>query len=109
MYAIIDSRGRQYKVAVGKTVRFDRGPYEPGAVVSLDKVLAIVDGVNTICGTPYVTGARVLAQAVGNEKSKKVLVYKQRPRKVYRKMRGHRQPFTILKINDIRLEVDSGS
>jgi large subunit ribosomal protein L21 len=109
MYAIIDNGGKQYKVAVGETIKVERGPYEPGAAISIDKVLAIVDGTNTICGTPYVTGAKVLAEAVGNGKSKKVLVYKQRPRKVYRKMRGHRQPFTILKINDIRLEVDSGS
>jgi large subunit ribosomal protein L21 len=108
MYAIIDNGGKQYKVEVGKTIKFEGGPYEQGVAISIDRVLAIVDGANTICGTPYVTGAKVLAEAVGNGKSKKVLVYKQRPRKVYRKIRGHRQPFTILKINDIHLEVDNG-
>jgi len=103
MHAIVEMGGKQYKVAVGETIKVEKGSYETGATFNIDKVLAVVDGPNTICGTPYVSGAEVTAEAVGNGKSKKVLVHKQRPRKVYRKMRGHRQQFSMLKISGIRV------
>jgi large subunit ribosomal protein L21 len=109
MHAIVEMGGKQYKVAVGETIKVEKGSYETGATVNIDKVLAVVDGSNTICGTPYVNGAEVTAEAVGNGKSKKVLVYKQRPRKVYRKMRGHRQQFSMLKINEIRFGGNDGT
>lgn len=103
MYAIIETGGRQYKVASGDTIKVDRIPSEPGAVVDIGKVLAVVDGEKTVLGTPYVRGAEVKAEVVGNGKAKKVLVYKKRPRRVYEKLCGHRQQFTTLKIKEITL------
>jgi len=109
MHAIVEMGGKQYKVAVGETIKVEKGSYETGATFNIEKVLAVVDGSNTLCGTPYVNGAEVTAEAVGNGKSKKVLIYKQRPRKVYRKLTGHRQQFSMLKINEIRVGGYDGS
>jgi len=103
MYAIIESGGKQYKVAVGDSVRVDKLSSEFGASIVIEKVLAIIDGTNTVFGTPYVTGAEVKAEVVGTEKARKVLIYKKRPRRVYEKLRGHRQPFTSVKITDVSL------
>lgn len=103
MYAIIETGGKQYKVSSGDTVKVDKISSEPGAIVDLEKVLAIADGSKTILGTPFVKGAAVKAEVVGAGKAKKILVYKKRPRRVYEKLRGHRQPFTTLKIKEIFL------
>ncbi len=102
MYAIIETGGKQYKVASGDTVKVDAIPSEPGAVLDLDRVLAVIDGDKTVVGTPYLKGAEVKAEVVGNGKARKVLVYKKRPRRVYEKLRGHRQQFTTLKITEVR-------
>ena len=102
MYAIIETGGKQYTVAPGDTVRVEKISSEPGAVVDIGKVLAVVDGEKTAIGDPYVRGAEVKAEVVGNGKARKVLVYKKRPRRVYEKLRGHRQPFTTLKIKEIQ-------
>ena len=101
MYAIIEAGGKQYKVSSGNTVRVDMISSEPGAILALEKVLLIVDGAKTVVGAPYVKGAEVKAEVVGIGKAKKVLVYKKRPRRVYEKLTGHRQPFTTLKIKEI--------
>ena len=103
MYAIIETGGKQYKVSSGDTLKVDLISSEPGAILDLDKVLAIVDGTKTVLGTPYVKGAEVKAEVMGTGKAKKVLVYKKRPRRVYEKLRGHRQPFTTLKIKEVNL------
>ena len=101
MYAIVEAGGKQYKVSSGDTVKVDMISSETGAVLNLQKVLIIVDGSNTVVGTPYVKGAEIKAEVVGTGKAKKVLVYKKRPRRVYEKLTGHRQPFTTLKIKEI--------
>lgn len=100
MYAIIETGGKQYKVSSGNTLKVDKLSSE-GTSVTIDKVLAIMDGEKTIYGTPYINGAGVKAEIIGTGKAKKVIVYKQRPRKVYRKLTGHRQQFTMLKINEV--------
>jgi large subunit ribosomal protein L21 len=74
---------------------------EPGAILALEKVFLIVDGAKTVVGAPYVKGAEVKAEVIGTGKTRKVLVYKKRPRRVYEKLTGHRQPFTTLKIKEI--------
>lgn len=102
MYAIIETGGKQYKVSAGDTLKVDKLSSEDTSI-TLDKVLAIMDGTKTVLGSPYVKGAEVKAEILGTEKAKKVIVYKQRPRKVYRKLRGHRQQFTKLKINEVSL------
>jgi large subunit ribosomal protein L21 len=101
MYAIVEASGKQYKVSSGDTIRVEKLAAEPGAVVDLERVLAVIDGQKTVLGTPYVKGAEVKAEVVGSGKDKKVLVYKKRPRRVYEKLRGHRQPFTTLKIKEV--------
>ncbi|HYA31880.1 MAG TPA: 50S ribosomal protein L21 [Thermodesulfovibrionales bacterium] len=101
MYAIVEEGGKQYKVSSGDTVKVDLISSEPGTIVDLRKVLVIVDGPKTVVGTPYVKGAEIKAEVVGMGKAKKVLVYKKRPRRVYEKLNGHRQPFTTLKIKEI--------
>jgi large subunit ribosomal protein L21 len=101
MYAIIETGGKQYKVSSGDTVKVDLIASEPGAILDMGKVLLIADGEKTVVGTPYVKGAEVKAEVLGSGKARKVLVYKKRPRRVYEKLTGHRQPFTTLKIKDI--------
>ena len=101
MYAIIEEGGKQYKVSSGDTVKVDMISSEPGAIVDLRKVLLVADGSKTVVGTPYVQGAEIKAEVVGNGKARKVLVYKKRARRVYEKLNGHRQPFTMLKIKEI--------
>jgi large subunit ribosomal protein L21 len=101
MYAIIESGGKQYKVVPGGTLRVEKLPLEQGSEVVLDKVVMVSKEDESICGSPYVSGAKVLANVEETGKAKKVLVYKQKPRKASRKLRGHRQPYTSLKIKEI--------
>ena len=101
MYAIIETGGRQYTVSSGDTLHVDLIP-SGSTNITINKVLAIIDGNNAVFGSPYITGAAVEADILGTGKAKKVLVYKKRPRRVYEKLRGHRQPFTTLKIKEIR-------
>lgn len=101
MYAIIETGGKQYKVIAGGNINVEKLPAETGAAVTLDKVLAIVTDDKNITGAPYIKGAVVKAEVTGSGKGKKVIIHKQRPRKVYRKTNGHRQQYTALKINEI--------
>ncbi|HET6514764.1 MAG TPA: 50S ribosomal protein L21 [Thermodesulfovibrionales bacterium] len=103
MYAIIETGGRQVAVAAGDTVKVDKLSLEPGTGIQIDRVLAVVDGTKTVCGSPYVSGAEVKAEVVGTIKERKVLVYKKRPRRVYEKLRGHRQPYTVVKITEVNV------
>lgn len=103
MYAIIESGGKQYKVVPGGTLKVEKLSLEKGSEVILDKVLMVSQEDKSIYGSPYVSGAKVLATVDGIGKAKKVIVFKQRPRKASRKLNGHRQPYTSLKINEIVL------
>ena len=104
MYAIIENNGKQYKVFPGETVSIEKITQETGADIVLDKVLFIKKDEKAILGAPYINGAKVLASVEKTERSDKIMVFKQRPRKVYRKIIGHRQPYTSLKIKEIILE-----
>ncbi len=104
MYAIVENGGKQYRVSPGKTIRVQKLSLERGADIILDKVLMVSKEDLCIYGSPYVSGAKVLASIEDTGKARKVLVYKQKPRKVYRKLRGHRQPYTSLRIKEIVLE-----
>lgn len=101
MYAIIETGGKQFKVSSGDTIKVEKLSSKAGTDISLEKVLAIIDDSKTVLGNPYLSGANVKAEVTGSGKSEKVIVYKQRPRKVYRKLRGHRQEYTTLKIKDV--------
>ena len=101
MYAIIETGGKQYKVAEGDTLFIEKLPVEAGDSVTFDKVLAIIDGDNATFGTPVVNGAKVDASVVKNGKGKKVMIFKYNPKKGYRKRQGHRQPYTKITIGKI--------
>ena len=101
MYAIIETGGKQYKVTEGDTLFIEKLPQEAGETVTFDKVLAILDGDNATFGTPVVAGAKVDASIVKNGKGKKVLIFKYKPKKGYRKRQGHRQPYTKVTIGKI--------
>ena len=101
MHAIIETGGKQYKVAEGDTLFIEKLPQEAGETVTFDKVLAILDGDNATIGAPVVEGAKVEASIVKNGKGKKILVFKYKPKKGYRKRQGHRQPYTKVTIGKI--------
>jgi large subunit ribosomal protein L21 len=104
MYAIIENGGKQYKVFPGQTIRIEKLSLDNGADFTLEKVLMVNKEDKSIYGAPYVSGARVIASVENTGKARKLIVHKQRPRKVYRKTNGHRQPYTALKIREIVLE-----
>ena len=99
--AVIVTGGKQYSVAEGDVIFVEKLDVEAGASFKFDKVLAIVDGENTVFGKPYVEGATVSANLVKTGKSKKIRVYKMKPKKGYRKTQGHRQPYSKVQIESI--------
>ena len=101
MHAIIETGGKQYKVAEGDTLFIEKLPQEAGEAVTFDKVLAVLDGDKATFGTPVVAGAKVDASIVKNGKGKKIKVFKYKPKKGYRKRQGHRQPYTKVTIGKI--------
>ena len=101
MHAIIETGGKQYKVAEGDTLFIEKLPVEAGDNVTFDKVLAILDGDKATFGTPVVEGAKVDASVVKNGKGKKIIVFKYKPKKNYRRKQGHRQPYTKVTIGKI--------
>ena len=101
MHAIIETGGKQYKVAEGDTLFIEKLPVEAGEAVTFDKVLAVIDGESVTVGTPVVEGAKVDASVVKNGKGKKIIVFKYKPKKGYRRKQGHRQPYTKVTIGKI--------
>ena len=91
MYAVVESGGKQYKVEEGMTVEIDKLGGEPGSVIELDRVLMLVDGEKVNIGNPYLKDARVSAEVIGEVKGKKVISFKKKRRKGYKKKIGHRQ------------------
>jgi len=98
MHAIIKTGGKQYKVAEGDILYIEKLNVEAGETVTFDEVLAILDGESNKFGAPTVDGASVTAKVVKNGKGKKVLVFKYKPKKNYRRRQGHRQPYTKVEI-----------
>lgn len=103
MYAIIRSGGKQYRAEVGATVDVDRLPQEVGETLEISDVLLIADGDDTKIGQPRVEGASVTSTIVEQFRGKKIIVYKYRQRTNYRRKQGHRQYYTRLRIEDIRV------
>lgn len=101
MHAIIETGGKQYKVTEGDTLFIEKLAGEAGENVTFDKVLAVIDGDKITVGTPVVEGAKVDASVVKNGKGKKVIVFKYKPKKGYRRKQGHRQPYTKVTIGKI--------
>lgn len=103
MYAIIRSGGKQYRAEVGATVDVDRLPDEVGETLEISDVLLVSDGGDTRIGQPKVDGASVTATVVEQFRGKKIIVYKYRQRTNYRRKQGHRQYYTRLRIEDIKV------
>lgn len=109
MYAIVETGGKQYKVEEGQILKVEKMDVPENELVNLDRVLLIRDDESTHIGSPYVEGARVEARVVRHGRGRKVIVFKYKRRKDYKKKRGHRQHFTELKIEKISLEGKDGS
>ena len=101
IYAIIETGGKQYKVAPGQVVDVDHLDVAEGNSVALDKVLFIDSGDKVTVGTPTVEGAKVIATSQGEGKGKKVIVFRYKPKVRYRKKTGHRRWYTRLAIDEI--------
>jgi large subunit ribosomal protein L21 len=101
MYAIIETGGKQYKVQEGDVIRIEKLNIADGEKVKFDKVLLLSEEGKLNVGKPYVDGASVEGQIEGQGKAKKILVFKYKPKKDYRKKQGHRQPYTQVKIEKI--------
>lgn len=100
MYAIVETGGKQRRVAAGDIIKVEK--IESGEKeISLDKVLLVSKDETVHVGKPYLAGASVKAEVQGDVKADKVLIFKKKPRKVHKKLRGHRQGYTELKITDI--------
>ena len=101
MYAVIETGGKQYKVSEGDVIYIEKLDVEAGADVAFDKVLLIGEGSDVKVGAPVVDGVSVAGKVIKNDKAKKVVVYKYKPKKGYHKKQGHRQPYTKVEITKI--------
>ncbi len=101
MYAIVKTGGKQYKVAAGDTLRVERIAGDTGSMVELTDVLMVTTDQEVKVGKPTVAGAKVVGEIVEQDRAKKILVFKSKRRKSSRKMIGHRQDYTALKIKEI--------
>ncbi len=101
MHAIIETGGKQYKVAEGDVLYIEKLDAEAGQSVTFDKVLAVLDGDSARFGTPTVDGASVTANVVKNGKGRQIIVFKYKPKKNYRRRQGHRQPYTKVEITKV--------
>lgn len=99
-YAVIKTGGKQYRVTEGDKIRVEKLAGDVGAEISFDEVL-MVGGDKVAVGTPLVSGAKVKAKIVAQDRGKKIIVFKYRRRKNYRRKNGHRQPFTELVITGV--------
>ena len=97
-HAVIETGGKQYRVAEGDVIYVEKLNAEAGASVKFDRVLAVIDEAGSVFGTPVVEGVTVTANVVKNGKGKKVRVYKMKPKKGYQRLQGHRQPYTKIQI-----------
>lgn len=101
MYAIIETGGKQYKVSEGSVIKVEKLDVTAGAAYKFDKVLLLGEGSGAKVGEPYLNGVSVSATVIGDGKEKKVIIYKYKAKKGFHKKKGHRQPFTSLKIESI--------
>ena len=100
-YAIVQSGGNQYRCEEGATVQVQRLAVEPGSSYAFDQVLLVSDGDAVKVGAPHVSGATVTATVVGEAKGEKTYSFRYKPKERQRSKRGHRQIYTVLKINEI--------
>jgi len=101
MYAVIKTGGKQYRVGIGQTVRVEKLEGNIGDMVIIDDVLAVSDGDKMKVGQPLLNEAKVTARIVEQHRAKKIIVFKKKRRKNYRRTKGHRQYYTALQIQEI--------
>src|SRR5215470_3783893 len=99
MYALVEFMGKQYKAEKGAMLKVDKIDAEPGTAVNIDKVL-LISGDSVKVGSPYVSGAKVSATVESHGKDSKIIVFKYKPKKDYRRKQGHRQQYSIIKIGE---------
>lgn len=102
MYAIIESCGKQYKVEQGDVVFFEKLDTEVGKKITFSEVVLVSDEGKVQVGNPYVKGVKVEGKVLTHGKHKKIIVYKMKPKKNYRRKQGHRQPYTKVEITAIK-------
>jgi large subunit ribosomal protein L21 len=100
MYALVEFKGKQYKAEKDALLKVDKIDAEPGSALNIDTVL-LVSGDTVSVGAPYVQGAKVTATVESHEKDDKIVVFKYKPKKDYRRKQGHRQQYSVIKIGDI--------
>ncbi|MDR2434896.1 MAG: 50S ribosomal protein L21 [Treponema sp.] len=103
MYVLVEFKGKQYKAEKGGLLKVDKIDAEPGTAIDIDTVL-MVSGDTVSVGSPYVQGAKVSATVESHGKDGKVVVFKYKPKKDYRRKQGHRQQFSIIKIGEIAVQ-----
>jgi large subunit ribosomal protein L21 len=103
MYAVIQTGGKQFRAEPGKRLRVPTLALEPGETITFDDVRLASDGSDVKIGTPSVDGASVTAEVLLHGRTKKVIVFKRKRRKGYRKKNGHRQGFTEIRIDEVRV------
>ncbi len=101
VYAIIRDRGMQYRVEEGQILEIALLDAEPGSQLELEEVLLVGGGEQTLVGAPLVDGAKVLAKVLGEAKGEKIVVFKYKNKKRYRRRTGHRQQYTRITISEI--------
>ena len=101
MYAVIQTGGKQYKVAPGEDVKVEKRPGQIGDTVTFDKVLMTSEGEDVDLGKPYLDNAKVLGKITRHGRNNKIVVFKYKRRKGYRKKQGHRQDFTLVRVENI--------
>ena len=100
MYALMEFKGKQYKAEKGAVLEVDKIDAEPGSAFDIDSVL-LISGDTVTVGTPYIKGAKVQAVVESHKKAKKIIVFKYKSKKDYRRKQGHRQQYSTIKIQDI--------
>lgn len=103
MYAVIKSGGKQYRVSPGDEVKIEKIQGEVGEEIRFDSVLLVSDGEQIQVGRPYLDQVEVVGQITRQAKDRKVVVVKFKRRKNYRRKKGHRQPFTLVRIQEVRI------
>ena len=103
MYVIVAISGKQYRVSKGDTIKVSSQNWEVGDRVKFDQVLITDNGKNVIVGTPTIAGASVIVEILEHNRDKKLLIYKKKRRKGYQRKNGHRQGYSLLKVNKLQM------
>jgi large subunit ribosomal protein L21 len=103
MFAIVETGGKQFRVEEGRSLKVAKLDVQAGSEITLDKILLVGAGAEVKIGQPFVAGAAVQCEVVDHGRDKKIIIFKKKRRKDYRKTQGHRQDFTTLKVKSIQV------